>query len=102
MQDVEGKAAFITGGGAGMGLGMAHAFAKAGMKVVIADVRRDALHPAMAGFDNPTLAVHAVQLDLTDRDAFARAADEAEAVFGNIHLLVNNAGVGVMGPMQDA
>jgi len=102
MQDVEGKVAFITGGGAGMGLGMAHAFAKAGMKVVIADVRREALDRAMGGFENTNLAVHAVQLDITDRDAFARAADEAEAVFGNIHLLANNAGVGVMGPMQDA
>lgn len=102
MQNVEGKTAFITGGAAGMGLGMAHAFAKAGMKVVIADVRKDALDRAMEGFANTNLAVHAVQLDITDRDAFARAADEAEAVFDKIHLLVNNAGVGVMGPMQDA
>jgi NAD(P)-dependent dehydrogenase (short-subunit alcohol dehydrogenase family) len=102
MQDVEGKVAFITGGGAGMGLGMAHAFAKAGMKVVIADIRKDALDRALEGFANTNLAVHPIQLDITDRAAFSRAADEAEQVFGNIHLLVNNAGVGVMGPMQDA
>jgi NAD(P)-dependent dehydrogenase (short-subunit alcohol dehydrogenase family) len=102
MQDVEGKVAFITGGAAGMGLGMAHAFAKAGMKVVIADVRKEALERAMHGFENTNLAVHPIQLDITDRDAFARAADEAEATFGNLHVLINNAGVGVQGPMQEA
>lgn len=102
MQDVEGKVAFITGGAAGMGLGMAHAFAKAGMKVVIADIRKDALDRAMEGFANTNLAVHPIQLDIRDRDAFARAADEAEESFGKIHVLINNAGVGVMGPMQQA
>lgn len=39
MKDVEGKAAFITGGASGAGFGMAKAFSKAGMKVVIADIR---------------------------------------------------------------
>ena len=50
MQNVEGKTAFITGGASGMGLGMAGAFAKAGMKVVIADIRQQALDAALAGF----------------------------------------------------
>jgi len=37
---------------------------------------------------------------VTDREAFARAADEAERVFGNVHVLVNNAGVGALGPLK--
>ena len=102
MQNVEGKTAFITGGASGMGLGMATVFAENGMKVVIADIRKEALDEAMAGFSNTNLAVHAVQLDVSDRNAYARAADEAEAVFGNIHLLCNNAGIGVTGPIKDA
>jgi NAD(P)-dependent dehydrogenase (short-subunit alcohol dehydrogenase family) len=48
MRDVEGKVAFITGGGSGVGLGLARAFVAAGMKVAIADVRDDHLEEATA------------------------------------------------------
>jgi NAD(P)-dependent dehydrogenase (short-subunit alcohol dehydrogenase family) len=102
VQDVEGKVAFITGGASGMGLGMAKVFSESGMKVVIADLRQDALDEAMAYFRTTNRPVHAIRLDVTDRDAYARAADEAEKVFGKIHVLVNNAGVGLGGPMQTA
>jgi NAD(P)-dependent dehydrogenase (short-subunit alcohol dehydrogenase family) len=100
--DVAGKTAFITGGASGMGWGMAKAFAEAGMKVVIADIRQDALDEAIAGFSKANLAVHAVKLDVTDRDGWTKAIDEAEAQFGNIHVLVLNAGVGVSGSMLTA
>lgn len=102
MLDVAGKTAFITGGASGMGWGMAKAFAEAGMKVVIADIRQDALDEAMAGFAKTNLAVHAVKLDVADRDGWAKAADEAETRFGNIHVLALNAGVGVTGSMLTA
>ena len=102
MQDVEGKVAFITGGASGMGLGMATVFARNGMKVVIADIRQEALDEAMAGFKDTNLAVHPVRLDVADREAWVQAADEAERVFGRIHLLCNNAGIGVTGPIKDA
>jgi NAD(P)-dependent dehydrogenase (short-subunit alcohol dehydrogenase family) len=46
--------------------------------------------------------VAAVQLDVTDRAAFVRAADEAEAAFGNIHVVCNNAGVTHRGPIESA
>jgi short-subunit dehydrogenase len=45
--------------------------------------------------------VHAVRLDVTDREAFARAANEAEKVFGNIHILCNNAGVNLFVPIEE-
>jgi NAD(P)-dependent dehydrogenase (short-subunit alcohol dehydrogenase family) len=102
MLDVRGKTAFITGGASGMGWGMARAFGEAGMKVVIADIRQDALDEAMNGFSKTNLAVHALRLDVTDRDAWVRAADEAESRFGAIHVLALNAGVGVTGSMLTA
>ena len=102
MENVEGKVAFITGGASGMGLGMATVFARAGMKVCIADIRQEALDEAMAGFKDTNLAVHPIRLDVTSREQWVGAADEAEKVFGNVHVLVNNAGVGVVGPMQKA
>lgn len=51
MEKTEGKTAFITGGGSGLGLGMAKAFSgTGGMKVVIADIRQEALDEAMTFF----------------------------------------------------
>ena len=99
MREVQGKVAFITGGAAGIGLGMAQAFVRAGMKVVIADIRRDHLEEALSGFgSNP--AVHGIQMDVTDRRAMADAADEVARVFGKVHVLCNNTGVGVAGPLK--
>ncbi len=99
MKDLTGKVAFVTGGASGIGLGIARAFVKYGMKVVIADMRQDALDKAMASFKGPGQQVHPVLLNVTDRAAYAKAADEAEAVFGKVHVLVSNAGVGGGGPV---
>lgn len=97
MQNLEGKTAFVTGGASGIGLGIAKALLGAGMNVVIADVRDDHLAAATdeLGVANRVMAL---KLDVTDRAAYAAAADAAEARFGKIHLLCNNAGVAVVGP----
>ena len=103
MRELSGKVAFITGGGSGVALGQAKVFAAAGMKVVIADVRVDHLDAALAWFAaQPGLQVHGIRMDVTDRAAWAHAADEAERVFGPVQLLCNTAGVSQFGPMQDA
>jgi NAD(P)-dependent dehydrogenase (short-subunit alcohol dehydrogenase family) len=99
MKDVKDKVAFITGGASGIGLAMARVFVRAGMKVVIADIRRDHLDEAMASLDGRD-AVHAVELDVSDREAMSRAALETERVFGKVHVLCNNAGIGLGGPMK--
>jgi NAD(P)-dependent dehydrogenase (short-subunit alcohol dehydrogenase family) len=80
---------------------MATAFVNAAMNVVIADIRADHIETALHGFDATGRLehVHALELDVTDREAFARAADEAEHVFGNVHVLCNNAGMGILGPV---
>jgi NAD(P)-dependent dehydrogenase (short-subunit alcohol dehydrogenase family) len=104
MENVEGKVAFITGGASGIGLGIARAFVNAGMKAAIADIRTDALRAANAGFVEAGKGdrVVTIKLDVTDRQAMARAADAAEQAFGNVHVLVNNAGIGIGGPVKDA
>jgi NAD(P)-dependent dehydrogenase (short-subunit alcohol dehydrogenase family) len=72
------------------------------MKVVISDLRQDHLDEALALFPQAgqEKSVHPIRLDVTDREAFLRAADETERVFGKVHLLVNNAGIGVIGPIK--
>jgi NAD(P)-dependent dehydrogenase (short-subunit alcohol dehydrogenase family) len=104
MEQIEGRTAFITGGASGIGLGMAKAFVRAGMNVVVADVRDDHLDQARAWFAEAGLAgrAHALKLDVTDRQAYAAAADEAERVFGKVHVLCNNAGIGISSPVSEA
>jgi NADP-dependent 3-hydroxy acid dehydrogenase YdfG len=103
MQDLEGKVAFITGGGSGVALGQAKVFAEeAGMKVVIADIRQDHLDQAMTHFKQKNVPVHPIKLDITDREAYARAAEETEKVFGPVDLLCNTGGVSQFGPLEQA
>jgi NAD(P)-dependent dehydrogenase (short-subunit alcohol dehydrogenase family) len=99
MQNVPGKTAFVTGGASGIGLGIAKALLGAGMNVVIADIRDDHLAEGEAELNGGD-RVLALKLDVTDRAAYAAAADAAEAKFGKIHCLVNNAGVAVVGPTE--
>jgi NAD(P)-dependent dehydrogenase (short-subunit alcohol dehydrogenase family) len=102
MKDLQGKTAFITGGASGIGLGMAQTFVRAGMRVVLADLRQDHIDTALADFSRRGQAgsVHAIRLDVTDRAAMAAAAVDAERVFGKVHVLANNAGVGIQGPFK--
>ena len=100
MRDFSGKVAFITGGASGVGFGMAKAFSAAGMKVVIADIRQDHLDTAMKSFSSAQ--VHPIRLDVTDRKAMAHAAEEAERVFGNVHVVCNNAGINLFNDIGSA
>ena len=101
MKDFKGKVAFVTGGASGAGLGQAKVFSEAGCKVVIADIRQDHLDQAMDYFRSKKAQVHAIKLDITDRKAYAAAADEVERVFGGPpQLLFNTAGVNTFGPVE--
>ncbi len=101
MKVVEGRTAFITGGASGVGLGIAKVLAKAGVNVVVADIRQDHLEAATAHFEQTNFRVHAIKLGVTDRAAFASAADEAERVFGPVHIVCNNAGINMFSPMDE-
>lgn len=82
--------AFVTGGASGIGLGIADALAGRGVKVTIADVNTDALAEVIAERgDN----FRGAELDVRDRDAWQQAKAEAEAAFGPVDILINNAGI---------
>ena len=105
MKDFAGKIAFITGAAGGAALGQAKVFAKAGMKVAIADIRQDSLDKAVgeivdfAGCKKED--VLPLEVDLTDRAAYAAAVDKTEKVFGGPpHLFIQTAGVNSFGPAE--
>jgi NAD(P)-dependent dehydrogenase (short-subunit alcohol dehydrogenase family) len=102
MKALKDKVAFVTGGASGIGLGIAGALVEAGLKVVLADLRQDHIDEALAKFRGRGQApsVHAIRLDVTDRKAMEAAAQETERLFGKVHVLINNAGVGIQGPFK--
>lgn len=93
MQDFAGKTAFITGGSTGIGFGMATVFARAGMNVVITDIRADALDHAESMLNRLTDHVLALHVDSTDVGALEEAAEALAQRFGPLHVLCNNAGI---------
>lgn len=102
MQDFANQIAFITGGASGAGLGQAQVFGRAGAKVVIADIRAEAIEQALASLRSEGITAHGLVLDIMDRAAYARAADEVEATFGAPPtLLFNTAGVNSFGPVEN-
>ena len=92
MDRVDGKVAFITGGARGIGLGIARVFARSGAKLALADIDQASLDTAKAELSKLT-AVEAFKLDVRDRVAYARVADETESRLGPVSILCNNAGV---------
>ena len=99
MQSVEGKVAVVTGAASGIGLGMARAFTGAGMRVVLADVREDALREAadaLRGDGRDVIGVPTDVSKLAEVEALASATLDA---FGAVHVLCNNAGVGLFSPI---
>ncbi|MCH6231624.1 SDR family oxidoreductase [Microbacterium sp. CFH 31415] len=96
-----GRTAVITGAGSGVGAGLARYAATLPMKIVIADVdeaaaRRVAAEIAAAGGE-----AIAVRTDVTDAASVEAMAEAAEAAFGGIDLLVNNAGIEQFGYLWD-
>ncbi|QGG94070.1 SDR family NAD(P)-dependent oxidoreductase [Actinomarinicola tropica] len=99
MDQLEGKVAVVTGGGSGIGRAVATQLADAGMHVVVADVQEDALDATVAALVGAGHRAIGVRTDVSDGESVQALADAAIAEFGAVHVVHNNAGVGVGGPI---
>jgi len=96
--DLVGKSVMVTGGARGIGLATARAYARQGARVALLDLDEDALRSAVAGIAAQGGQALACPASVTDADAVERAFAQAEAAFGGLDVLVNNAGVSANKP----
>jgi NAD(P)-dependent dehydrogenase (short-subunit alcohol dehydrogenase family) len=97
-----GRVAVVTGGAAGIGLAMARAFAARGAKLALADIDRAALARAERELGAEGAEVVGLEADVTRRESMLALADAVFARYGAVHLLCNNAGIALLGPLVGA
>ncbi len=98
--EFKGRVAVVTGGASGIGLGMVRAFAKRGMKLVVADLDEVALAAAVEEVVAGGGEAVGQLCDVSDRDAVQALADKTIATYGKVNVLCNNAGVGIPTPVK--
>ena len=92
-----GRVAFLTGGSRGLGRAMAQALGEAGAAVAVTARTLDAARSAALELEELGIRSYGVQLEVSDVDDVERAVAEVSSEFGEIDVLVNNAGIGVGG-----
>jgi len=95
MKQFNGRTAVITGAASGIGLELARRAAREGMQLVLADIEFSRLEEAAATLGLPAERLLLQKTDVSREDEIAALADAAFARFGGVHLLCNNAGVGL-------
>ena len=88
--ELAGKVALVTGGGGGIGAGIAEAFVEKGAKVALSDVNPDYARAEAERIGGGAISL---QHDVTSLDSWARVRSAVEAEFGQVDVLCNNAGV---------
>ncbi len=106
MNEFKGRVAVVTGGASGIGRAMAERFAEEGMRIVIADVEEEALKRAEAEMKADGAEVLAVRCDVSKAHDVKQLAEITVRKFDGVHILCNNAGVGITGatweiPLED-
>jgi NAD(P)-dependent dehydrogenase (short-subunit alcohol dehydrogenase family) len=101
MDTLNGKGAVVTGGASGIGLATARELGRRGAAVVLADVQADALDVAVDELRSQGTVAHGVLCDVASRDQVEHLAVRSFELLGGVHLVFNNAGVAVAGPVVE-
>ncbi|MES1265826.1 MAG: 3-hydroxybutyrate dehydrogenase, partial [Variovorax sp.] len=95
------KVAFITGSASGIGKEIAIVFAQEGAKVVIADLNKQAADATAAELVATGASAIGVGVDVTSEDQVDAAVEEAAKAFGGIDILISNAGIQIVHPVEE-
>ena len=101
MNSIEGKTAWITGGGGGIGEASAKTLAEAGVHVAISGRREEELNRVTAEIRSAGGSAEAIALDVADRDAMKAAADAIADRNGRLDIHMANAGINVKNRSTD-
>lgn len=101
MTEIAGKTALVTGGGSGIGRGLALALSQAGAKVVVADILKDKAQAVADQIKAAGGAAIAVACDVCERQAIKQMKVEANAAFGPVTLVFANAGATSFDPLME-
>lgn len=93
MKNLQGKTAFVTGAGSGVGKGIAHGLAASGATVAVADLHLPSAEAVARVLQDQGRQAFPVEVDVTSPESLERAAELVVARTGAIHVLCNNAGV---------
>ncbi len=101
MEEFTGRVGVVTGAASGIGRATAERFASEGMKVVLADIEEPALNGVVSELKDAGHDVISVPTDVSDWQAVQNLADKTIKAFGAVHVVHNNAGVVVSGPIDE-
>jgi len=101
MNNLNGKVAVVTGAASGIGKEIAMTLARAGCAVAIADLNVDGANAAAQAIRSAGGKAVGVAMDVTDEAAVNRGIDQVAQEFGSIDILVSNAGIQIVNPIQD-
>ncbi len=101
MRRLEGKIAFITGAASGIGKEIALEFAHEGAKIIIADLNQQGADNTAAEIEKIGSSAISIAVDVTDESQVEAATQRAFKTFGNIDILISNAGIQIVHPIEE-
>ncbi len=100
MTDIQNRVAVVTGAGSGIGRALAYDLARRGARLALSDVDATGLAETVKQVRVIGARVHDTRLDVTERPAVLRYADEVAAEYGVVHIVINNAGIAFTGDVE--